>query len=299
MRGSAARQNNRILTRKHSVQHHKQHKRQHQDPHRPQQERKRMSSSPLNIADFFACNLLPPPSPTAARVVAAPYVLAMVSKVTNALTSWLTCELWSQQYILVTMTYVLITNEGSCHFAPTEGYLLGRPHVQTLMASVCLRGAVLRCSQCWKWPPCSGRLDFRQESMQRVKGKLDEASDSHCQESHFGSARGVTDLDPEPPSVGKAMKANAMEGWGDEGARVDENGKRLQKNILVDLKVPAGWTEEACKGTTCFYWSAKGNESWRWACSMCGHSFNGINLANRCMSGKTVWVCGGFCWANT
>ena len=85
-------------------------------------QRNRMSSSPLNIADLFTCNLLPPPSPTAARVVATPCGLAMVRKITSELTSWLTCELSSHQYILVTMMYVLITNEGSSHVAPAEGY---------------------------------------------------------------------------------------------------------------------------------------------------------------------------------
>ena len=31
---------------------------------------------------------------------------------------------------------------------------------------------------------------------------------------------------------------------------------------------------------------------------MCGHSFNGINLAKRYTSGQTVWVSGGTCWGN-
>ena len=70
------------------------------------------------------------------------------------------------------------------------------------------------------------------------------------------------------------------------------------KKILADLKAPAGWKEEHSQGNSRFYWSAEGSEGYRAECGMCGHSFNGINLANRYTSGQTVWVSGGTCWGN-
>ena len=74
------------------------------------------------------------------------------------------------------------------------------------------------------------------------------------------------------------------------------------KPIPGDLEVPAGWKEAEIQATSsCFYWTKKGKPTYKAACVVCGHSFNGINVAKRSMTIRVgeredCFVCGGTCW---
>ncbi len=75
-----------------------------------------------------------------------------------------------------------------------------------------------------------------------------------------------------------------------------------QKVIPDDLEVPADWKEADIKApSSCFYWTRKGKPTYKAACVVCGHSFNGINVARlskKIRYGKREgsYVCGGNCW---
>ena len=71
-----------------------------------------------------------------------------------------------------------------------------------------------------------------------------------------------------------------------------------QKPIPDDLEVPADWKEA---DISCFYWTRKGKPTYKAACVVCGHSFNGINVARlsktiRVGEREDCFVCGGTCW---
>ena len=74
------------------------------------------------------------------------------------------------------------------------------------------------------------------------------------------------------------------------------------KPIPHGLKVPAGWKEADIKAhSSCFYWTRKGKPTYKAACVVCGHSFNGINVARlsktiRVGEREDCFVCGGTCW---
>ena len=75
-----------------------------------------------------------------------------------------------------------------------------------------------------------------------------------------------------------------------------------QKPIPDDLEVPADWKEADIKAhSSCFYWTRKGKPTYKAACVVCGHSFNGINVARlsktiRVGEREDCFVCGGTCW---
>ena len=75
-----------------------------------------------------------------------------------------------------------------------------------------------------------------------------------------------------------------------------------QKVIPDDLEVPADWKEADIKAhSSCFYWTRKGKPTYKAACVVCGHSFNGINVARlsktiRVGEREDCFVCGGTCW---
>ena len=75
-----------------------------------------------------------------------------------------------------------------------------------------------------------------------------------------------------------------------------------QKPIPDDLEVPADWKEADIKAhSNCFYWTRKGKPTYKAACVVCGHSFNGINVARlsktmRVGEREDCFVCGGTCW---
>ena len=75
-----------------------------------------------------------------------------------------------------------------------------------------------------------------------------------------------------------------------------------QKPIPDDLEVPADWKEADIKAhNSCFYWTRKGKPTYKAACVVCGHSFNGINVARpsktiRVGEREDCFVCGGTCW---
>ena len=75
-----------------------------------------------------------------------------------------------------------------------------------------------------------------------------------------------------------------------------------QKPIPDDLEVPADWKEADIKAhSSCFYWTRKGKPTYKAACVVCGHSFNGINVARisktiRVGEREDCYVCGGTCW---
>ena len=75
-----------------------------------------------------------------------------------------------------------------------------------------------------------------------------------------------------------------------------------QKVIPDDLEVPADWKEADIKAhSSCFYWTRKGKPTYKAACVVCGHSFNGINVAKisktiRVGEREDCFVCGGTCW---
>ena len=75
-----------------------------------------------------------------------------------------------------------------------------------------------------------------------------------------------------------------------------------QKPIPDDLEVPADWNEADIKAhSSCFYWTRKGKPTYKAACVVCGHSFNGINVARpsktiRVGEREDCFVCGGTCW---
>ena len=71
-----------------------------------------------------------------------------------------------------------------------------------------------------------------------------------------------------------------------------------QKPIPDDLEVPADWKEA---DISCFYWTRKGKPTYKATCVVCGHSFNGINVARlsktiRVGEREDCFVCGGTCW---
>ena len=74
------------------------------------------------------------------------------------------------------------------------------------------------------------------------------------------------------------------------------------KPIPHGIKVPAGWKEADIKAhSSCFYWTRKGKPTYKAACVVCGHSFNGINVARlsktiRVGEREDCFVCGGTCW---
>ena len=74
------------------------------------------------------------------------------------------------------------------------------------------------------------------------------------------------------------------------------------KPIPDDLEVPAGWKEADIKApSSCFYWTKKGKPTYKATCVVCGHSFNGINVAKlsktiRVGEREDCFVCGGTCW---
>ena len=75
-----------------------------------------------------------------------------------------------------------------------------------------------------------------------------------------------------------------------------------QKPIPHDLEVPADWKEADIKAhSSCFYWTRKGKPTYKATCVVCGHSFNGINVARlskaiRVKEREDCFVCGGTCW---
>ena len=75
-----------------------------------------------------------------------------------------------------------------------------------------------------------------------------------------------------------------------------------QKPIPDDLEVPADWKEADIKApSSCFYWTRKGKPTYKATCVVCGHSFNGINVARlsktiRVGEREDCFVCGGTCW---
>ena len=75
-----------------------------------------------------------------------------------------------------------------------------------------------------------------------------------------------------------------------------------QKVIPDDLEVPADWKEADIKAhSSCFYWTRKGKPTYKATCVVCGHSFNGINVARisktiRVGEREDCFVCGGTCW---
>ena len=75
-----------------------------------------------------------------------------------------------------------------------------------------------------------------------------------------------------------------------------------QKPIPDDLEVPADWKEADIKAhSSCFYWTRKGKPTYKATCVVCGHSFNGINVARlsktiRVGEREVCFVCGGTCW---
>ena len=76
----------------------------------------------------------------------------------------------------------------------------------------------------------------------------------------------------------------------------------LQKPTLEDLEVPVDWKEAGIKAhSSCFYWTRKGKPTYKAACVVCGHSFNGINVARvsktiRVGEREDCFVSGGTCW---
>ena len=75
-----------------------------------------------------------------------------------------------------------------------------------------------------------------------------------------------------------------------------------RKKIPDDLEVPADWKEADIKAhSSCFYWTRKGKPTYKATCVVCGHSFNGINVARisktiRVGEREDCFVCGGTCW---